>query len=321
MPSFTRKEAKAWAGETIKDLYMCPLTPMTDDLDLDPSGIAENIDAYVEMGLNGLVMGGFIAECWNLKLSDWMRYHEIVADANRGRLDLWTIILDPSVHQALEKMAFVEKLGFNGAEVINPVVQLRTNDEIFNWFDFLTKNSDLAICLYRTPVSGTVMSAELMARLADIDTVVAVKQGSMNRAESLKLRRELRDDFIVSDPFEYFYLDDLRAGGQVLWGELSYILYGKQRHLMRDYIQLGRAGEWEAARMKWEALAPVREYYEDLFIWNIARTATYASALAAMKAWYEAIGLKAGPILPPVEPVAPQRAAEIKEHLRDIGVA
>ena len=321
MPEFTRAEAKSWAQATVKDLYMCPLTPMTDSLELDAAGIAENIDAYVEMGLNGLVMGGFIAECWNLKLSDWMRYHEIVADANNGRLDLWTIILDPSVHQALEKMDFVESIGFNGAEVINPVVQLRTDDEIFDWFDYLTRHSDLAICLYRTPVSGTVLNSNLMARLADIDTVVAVKQGNMNRAESLKLRRELRDDFIVSDPFEYFYLDDLRNGGQVLWGELSYILYGKQRHLMRDYIKLGRAGKWEAAREKWAALAPVRQYYEDLFIWNIARTATYASALAAMKTWYKAIGLKAGPILPPVKNVEPARAAEITDRLIEMGVA
>jgi hypothetical protein len=32
---------------------------------------------------NSLVVGGFIAEGWNLKLSDWKRYHEIMADAPR----------------------------------------------------------------------------------------------------------------------------------------------------------------------------------------------------------------------------------------------
>jgi len=321
MPEFQRQDAKAWAQRTVHDLYMCPLTPFSADLSIDETGIRENIDAYVEMGLNGLVVGGFISECWNLTLSEWMRFHKIVADANRDRLDLWTIILDPSVHQALEKMAYVEKLGYNGAEVINPVVQLRTDTEIYNWFKFLTDRSDLAICLYRTPVSGKVLGWELMERLVDIDTVVAVKQGAMNRAETLKLRRLLRDDFIVSDPFEYYYLDDLRHGGQVLWGELSYILYGKQRHLMADYIRLARAGQWEAAYAKWIALQPVREYYEDLFVWDIARTATYASALAAMKAWYEAIGLKAGPILPPVEQVSAERAEKIAQHLQDLGVA
>lgn len=53
-----------------------------------------------------------------------------MAEANAGRMDLWTIILDPSPRQALERMKFVEQLGYTGAEIINPVVQLKSDDEI-----------------------------------------------------------------------------------------------------------------------------------------------------------------------------------------------
>ncbi len=318
---FTRSEAKAWSLEHIKNFYMCPLTPLTQDYEIDEAGLRENIEAFIDMGIEGLVMGGFIAECWNMTLSDWYRYHEIVADAVNGRTDLWTIILDPSVYQAIEKMQFVEKLGFNGAEVINPVVQLRSDDEIYNWFKYLTDHSDLAVCLYRTPVSGKVLSFDLMNRLADIDTVVAVKQGNINRAETLKMRQLMRDDFIVSEPIEYWFLDDIRHGGQVVWGELSYILYGKKRHLCREYIDLARQGQWEGAYAKWDELAPVRDLYGDKFLWIVARTATYASPLAYMKLWFEAIGLNAGPIRPPVEqPTAAQRE-ELFGLLQDMGIS
>lgn len=318
---FSRKEAKRWAGQKLVDFYMCPLSPTTKDGNFDDKGIRKNIDAYVDMKLNGLVVGGFISECWNVPLAEWYRYHEVVAEANAGRLDLWTIILDPSVHQALEKMAFVEKLGFTGAEVMNPAVQLRTDDEVFDFFKYMTDKSNLAICLYRTPVSGKVLGFDLMQRLADLDTVVAVKQGNLNRAESLKLRRMMRNDFIVSDPSEYFYLDDLRHGGQLLWGELSYILYGKKRHLMREYVDLARQQKWEEAYEKWAALGPVREYYEDLFLWEIARTATYASALGGLKAWYGAIGLATGPIMPPVRDLPREKAEAIQARLKQLGVA
>ena len=134
---FTKKEAKQWALANVRDFYMCPLTPTTADGRFDEAGIRDNIEAYIGMGINGLVVGGFISECWNVKLSDWVRYHQVVAEAVKGRMDLWTIILDPSVHQALEKMDLVEEMGFNGAEVINPVVQLRTDDEIFDYFDYM----------------------------------------------------------------------------------------------------------------------------------------------------------------------------------------
>lgn len=318
---YTRSEAKRWAKQRVNGFYLCPPTPMTKDFTFDEEGIRENIDAYVEMGVDGLVVGGFIAECWNVTLSEWLRYHEIVAKAVAGRIDLWSIILDPSVHQALEKMQHIEKLGYNGAEVINPVVQLRTDDEIFNWFKYFSDRTNLAICLYRTPVSGKVLGWDLMRRLAEIDTVIGVKQGSMNRAETIKLRSLMPNDFITADPFEYFFLEDLRLGGQVVWGELSYILYGKKRHLAREYYTLAQEGRWEEARTRWEGLHDVREFYHDLFLWDIARTATYASALGNMKAWLEAIGLKAGPVLPPVTGPSEQFKQQIAARLQEIGVA
>ncbi|TAJ20098.1 MAG: dihydrodipicolinate synthase family protein, partial [Rugosibacter sp.] len=231
---FTRKEAKQWALNKVSGLYMCPLSPVTPDFKFDEAGLRENIEQYVDMGINGLVVGGFISECWNVKPAEWNRYHEVVADAVKGRMDLWTIILDPEASVAVEKMAFVEKLGYNGAEVINPVIQLRTDDEIFDWFKYVTDRSDLAVCLYRTPVSGKVLGVDLMNRLADIDTIIGAKQGELNRAVTLRLRRLMRPDFMVMEPAEYWFLDEQRVGGQVLWGELSYMLYGKKRHLVKD---------------------------------------------------------------------------------------
>lgn len=80
------------------------------------------------------MVGGFIGEAWNLTLTEWMRYHEAVADANAGRMKISTIILDPSARQALEKIEFTRTLGFEVAEVMNPAVQLKSDDEIFAFY-------------------------------------------------------------------------------------------------------------------------------------------------------------------------------------------
>lgn len=317
---FTRSEAKAWSLEHIKGFYMCPLSPVNDALKIDEAQLRDNIEQFIGMGIEGLVMGGFIAECWNVTMDNWKWYHEVVADAVKGRADLWTIILDPCVHTALEKADFVEKLGFNGAEVINPVVQLRTDDEIFDWFKYFTDRTDLGVCLYRTPVSGKVLTFDLMQRLADIDTIVGVKQGHLSRAETLKLRKLIRDDFIVSEPMEAFFCDDLRLGGQVCWGELSYILYGKQRYLVDEYRKQAAAGDWTKAYETNAKLEPVRELYGDLFLWEVARTATYASALANMKAWFEVIGLNAGRMIPPVREAGPETKDYIEGKLKELNV-
>jgi 4-hydroxy-tetrahydrodipicolinate synthase len=123
------------------------------------------------------------------------------------------------------------------------------------------------------------------------------------------------------EPMESFFCDDLRRGGQVIWGELSYILYGRKRNLMKEYMALCREQKWEAARAKSEELQPVRELYEDLLIWQIAKSGTYAAALAQLKVWYGAIGLKTGPTMPPVRSASAEQAEKLVARLKSLGVA
>ena len=79
--------------------------------------------------------------------------------------------------------------------------------------------------------------------------------------------------------------------------------------------------EWELAHAKWEQLTPVRDLYAEKFLWIVARTATYASALAYMKLWFEIIGLNAGPIVPPVAQPSPGMREELTAELQALGIA
>ena len=94
---YSVKEAKAWAQEAVRGFYECPITPITDAYELDEEGIRSNVEAFVDMGADGLVIGGNIAEGWNMLPAEWNRLHEVVAEAAGGRLPLWSIILDPCV--------------------------------------------------------------------------------------------------------------------------------------------------------------------------------------------------------------------------------
>lgn len=317
---YTRSEAKAWAAESLKGFYDAPLTAFRDDFELDEAQIRENVEHYIAAGVDGMVVGGFIAEIWNTTYQDWLRYHSIMADAVAGRVPLWTIILESSAKQSLEKLAFVEKLGYQGAEIMNPSVQLRSDEEIADYFQYVTDRTDLAMVLYRTPTPGTLMSMELCKRLADIDTMVGVKQGSFIREETLAMRRDIRDDFIICEPVEQFFLDELRDGGQVLWAVCVLIAFGDKRHLLRQYYQEAVRGDWDKAQQTFDSLQPVRDFFNELAA-AMAKTGTYASHLAMMKPWMEAIGVKVGPVLPPVRPVAAERAEWLVSKLKELGVA
>jgi len=318
---YSVKEAKAWAQETVRGFYECPITPITDAYELDEEGIRSNVEAFVDMGADGLVIGGNIAEGWNMLPAEWNRLHEVVAEAAGGRLPLWSIILDPCVRVACEKIEFVEQLGYQGIEVINPVVQLRGDDEIFDYFEYLSRRTQLAIMLYRTPVSGLVMGFDLLERLADLDNVVGMKQGSSIKGDTQRLRRRMREDFLIADPNEEAFLEELFNGAQVMWANYNYTLSGKKRHLMREYYDLALAGDYVGARERWKALRPISALNDDLTATARINSASYASTIAALKAWFEVIGLSGGRVLPPVRDLEETDRKVLRDRLEQLGVA
>lgn len=319
---FTREEAKAWARTYLKGLYMCPLTPFREDYSLDEEGLRYNLNAFIEMGVDGLVVGGFFAEGWNMTLDEWKQYHRIVAEEVNGRIPLYTIILDFSAYQALERMAYVEQLGFVGAEVMNPAVQLKTDEEIYDFFRYLADRTNLSLVLYRTPVSGVVYSHDTVCRLAELPNVVGVKNGTLSWTDTIALRQKVGDALVISEPDERVWLYDISFfQGQLLYGELSLILYGKQRDKLRRYTDLAFEGKFEEARPLAEALEPVRQVYVEVLLERIARTRSYVSAHPYLKAWFELLGLRAGPVRPPVRSrIAPEEREELKRKLEEVGV-
>lgn len=318
---YTKSEARAWAKENIVDWHDCPVTPFLPDSSLDEKGLRSNVEQYIAMGETALVCGGFVAEAWNTTVTEWMRYHEVIAEAAAGRIPLHTIIFDPSVHQAMEKLNYVESIGYVAAEIITPIVQLRADDEIFDYYKYLADNSNLAMLFYRSHVAGHLMSLDLSIRCAEnIPTMVGMKQGSLNLDDSIFLRKNTPADFIVSDPLEGHWLNDLRAGGQVLYGAFHHILYGKKRHLMEEYTALARAGKWDEAYAIWDSLSEVRALVDEAMIGPVKQTFTYATTLGNVKAWYDAMGLAAGTLRAPMRQVSPAYREQLKGKLQAAGV-
>ena len=124
----------------------------------------------------------------------------------------------------------------------------------------------------------------------------------------------------MSDPSEAVFLEDLRLGGQVVWGELSYILYGKKRHFVDQYRQLAAQGKWEEARAASANLDDIRTFLEDVMLWKIVETATYAGTIATIKVWFEHIGLHGGRVIPPVREMADSEKEQVRARLSGLGV-
>ena len=313
MVPYTRSEAKAWArAHMIKSTNAVP-TPFKADFSLDLPMLAAHVDRWASDGLYGLMTGGNTAEAWNMTPAEWWQYSETVAKANQGRMMLTSVILDPSPFTVLEKAHRLAELGFHLIEVINPVIQLRSDADLYGFYKYLSDHSPLGIVLYNTPTAGVTLNHGLLNRLADLEMVVGIKNGLLNPADTIALRKLTGDRMVVTEPMESFYLwDAIVHGGQCLFGTCEYVMFGKQRDTLVKCMELANAGKFDEALPLYRQLDPIRDLMNDIFVWNIVRKNQYS--LAPIKYWFELLGMPMGPCRPPLEPYADEA---MKKTIRD----
>ena len=319
--AYTRGEAKAWGRRVMKGFIQDPFTPFNDDLTFDAVGMHYNIQKILdEVKPNGLIYGGHVGECWDMTPAQFKEYMTVSAEETRGKTLLAGIAIDPSPYVALEKIRLMEDLGYDCVEIMPPAYQVRSDEDIFTWFKLITDNTDMAVVLYNTPAAGRILSHDLITRLTDIETVVGVKQGLTNWGDTLRLRRVVGHKVVVCEPIENYWLADIAfgGGGQCLWATIELMLYGRKRHLLKEYTELARRGEYAKAFELYKQLAVPRAQQEDLIFWAIPQKGVYT--LAGVKYWFELLGFKAGPVLPPQKGLTEAEKDEIRQTLEADGV-
>lgn len=320
MARYSPKEAKQWARDHMVGCTNAPTTPFKDDFSIDFEALEFNVNKYAEVGLYGLMTGGNMAEAWNMTPTEWYEYTRCCAKAAAGRMMLTSVILDPSPFTVIEKASVLDELGYDFIEVINPILQLRSDDDIYGYFKYLNDHQPLAIVLYQTPTSGMVLSHGLINRLADLDKVVGIKNGMSNPADTIAMRKLVGDRIVVTEPMESFYLWDAAVhGAQCIFGTLEVIIYGNKREQLFKLMDHAAKGEIDAALPLFHELEPIRDLLVEMFMVPLVSRTVYN--LAPIKYWLDLLGYKMGVCRPPLAPVASEADKErIRTVLLDCGV-
>ena len=154
-------------------------TPFDDQGRIDERSFSDNIERLLAAGATGFVAGGCTGEFWALSHDERKRLADlsVAASAGRGTVLVGTgaVTVDETV--ALTKHA--EAAGVDGALILPPYFVKLTDDEIFAHYRDVTARTGLPVLLYNIPGNAVnALTPALVARLAELDHVVAVKESS-----------------------------------------------------------------------------------------------------------------------------------------------
>jgi len=163
------------------------VTPFTGG-EVDYGAIERLVDWHLEQGTDALVPVGTTGESPTVDVAEHKKIIETVVRRADGRIPVVAGTGGNATAEAIELTAFAKEVGADASLQVCPYYNKPTQEGLYRHFARVAEACDLPLVLYNIPSrTGISMTPETVARLAELDQVVAIKEatGSMDQASRI----------------------------------------------------------------------------------------------------------------------------------------
>jgi 4-hydroxy-tetrahydrodipicolinate synthase len=180
MPRAANQQHKEMTMRSIfKGSITALVTPFKDDGSVDFETLAALVEWQIESGIDGLVPCGTTGESPTLSHEEHEAVVAAVVAAVRKRIPVLAGAGSNATAESLRLVRHAEKVGADGVLVITPYYNRPTQAGLVAHYRTIAAATRLPIVVYNVPGrTGINILPETLARLAEIETIVGVKEAS-----------------------------------------------------------------------------------------------------------------------------------------------
>ncbi len=289
----------------LKGVFAAIPTPFDLEGRLDEKALRNHIRFLIEGGIDGIVPCGTTGESATLSYEEHERVIEIAIEEASGKVKVIAGTGSNSTAEALKLTEFAYKAGADAALLITPYYNKPNQEGLYRHFKTIADRVPIPIVLYNVPSrTGVNLLPETVAKLAQVDNIVAIKEatGSTNVATKIKILCQDRITVLSGDDKTFFPLLSVGAEGVI---SVTANIAPKQMKKMFELFMQGKV--FEAMQIH-SFLFPVHEV---MFIdTNPIPVKTALSFMGMMEKSFRL----------PLCPTTPENEEKIKQVLKDRGI-
>ncbi len=292
-----------WSGQVT-----AVVTPFNQDGSINEEGLRNQIDFLVEEGVNVVIANGCTGEFWAQSIEERKRVMKVAVEAAAGRIPVIGGASANYTPDVVDLTRYAADIGCSGVMVMPPYLVRPNNDDIYHHYKMVSDAVDLPILLYNIP-RDTVndLTPELVNRLADLRTTVAIKDSSFDFNIFWRLQTSVSDRLrVLIGPSTMFGAPAVLMGadGWVdtysnLWPQMTVGLW-----------RASKAGDWDKARQLQRVGIEFRRFLSE----------GDRNMYSAVKAAMNIIGLPGGHPRLPLRPLEEPHLSQLRDGLIRFGV-
>jgi 4-hydroxy-tetrahydrodipicolinate synthase len=280
------------------------LTPFDEGGGVDTAVLARAAEWLIEEGVTGLVANGTMGEAQSLSASERRLVIETLVAAADGRVQVTAGISSVTPAASIGYATDAAAAGAGSLMLLPPLGYEGDEREIEAFYRTVAGATELPIMAYNNPkASGTDIRPGLVARLADIERLVAVKECSGDARRIAQILNET-EDFEVLVGGDDWALEGFCAGAT---GWIAGVANVAPRECV-ELFGLCRDGRLDEARAIYARILP------------LGRLDMHPKLVQFFKAAMDLVGRGGGPCRPPRLELTEDERRRVEAAVRALGV-
>ena len=220
------------------------ITPFRDGR-IDEPALRALVEVNIVGGVSGLVACGTTAETPTLSVEESTRIVEIIIGQAAGRVPVMVGTGTNSTDSTLARTREAEAAGAAAALIVMPYYNRPTQEGLYQHIRHVAERCDLPIVLYNVPGrTGSDLQAATVFRLAQLPTVIGIKEASGSLDRASEIIRLTGPDFSVLSGDDSLTLPIMSVGGRGVVSVASNIV----PRAVSDLTASALAGDYARAR-------------------------------------------------------------------------
>ena len=189
------------------------LTPFTHDDKVDVPLFLKNLQAQVDAGVDGIILGGSLGEASSLTHVE--KTELLVQSRNflKGSLPIIVNIAEQTTREAIFVAQDAEKNGADGLMLLPPMRYFADDQETLEYFKAVAASTSLPIMIYNNPVDYKIkVTLDMFAELAAFPNIQAVKESTRDISNVTRMINRFGDRFKILCGVDTLALESLVLG-------------------------------------------------------------------------------------------------------------
>lgn len=288
----------------LKGVIVPMLTPFEDNGDLNVDSLRMLTDWLIEQEVHGLFPISSIGEAAKLSMEEKKTIIKIVVDAANGRVPVIPGTGFPDDRRTLQLTKYAHDSGADAALIVEPYYQKPSAEALYNYYKAINDAvKDFPLILYNVPpFAGYELTPELVAKCADLENVVAIKDSGGDMSKFNFMLHLAGKKIAVLQGIDILFLPSLTIGspGGMIGG--ANVAARLEVEIYNAFVQ----GKLEKAKEVHDKLLP---------LWYVL--SGYGKFPVPFKEAVTMMGIPMGPARKPAEPLKYGQRKKLEDILKE----